>query len=192
MLEKLDIIGVDEAGRGPLLGPVVACAMYIVDYNDENFDIVNDSKKLSEKKRKYLYEYFKNSDKIKYAISLSDEKIIDDINILNATFKAMNEAIEKLNIDKKIIVDGNQLIRNCKREQECLIKGDSKNLTIALASIFAKVVRDELMYEYDKKYPNYEICSHKGYGTKKHYEAIQKYGILDIHRKTFLKKLINR
>ena len=191
MLEYNDNIGVDEAGRGPLLGSVVACAVYINKIDDDIFEMVNDSKKLSEKKRELIYDKLISSDSIKYGIGLASEKEIDEINILNATFLAMNRALENLNIsDKLVVVDGNKLIKQYKGKQEYLVKGDSKNLSIALASIIAKVTRDKMMYEYDKIYKEYGIASHKGYGTKKHYEAIEKYGILPIHRKTFLKKIL--
>ena len=191
MLEYNDNIGVDEAGRGPLLGSVVACAVYINKIDDDIFEMVNDSKKLSEKKRELIYDKLISSDSIKYGIGVASEKEIDEINILNATFLAMNRALENLNIsDKLVVVDGNKLIKQYKGKQEYLVKGDSKNLSIALASIIAKVTRDKMMYEYDKIYKEYGIASHKGYGTKKHYEAIEKYGILPIHRKTFLKKLL--
>lgn len=191
MLEYNDNIGVDEAGRGPLLGSVVACAVYINKIDDDIFEMVNDSKKLSEKKRELIYDKLISSDSIKYGIGVASEKEIDEINILNATFLAMNRALENLNIsDKLVVVDGNKLIKQYKGKQEYLVKGDSKNLSIALASIIAKVTRDNMMYEYDKIYKEYGIASHKGYGTKKHYEAIEKYGILPIHRKTFLKKIL--
>ena len=191
MLEYNNNIGVDEAGRGPLLGSVVACAVYINKIDDYIFEMVNDSKKLSEKKRKIIYDKLIISDSIKYGIGVASEKEIDKINILNATFLAMNRALDKLDMrDKLVVVDGNKLIKQYKGKQECLVKGDSKNLSIALASIIAKVTRDKMMYEYDKIYKEYGIASHKGYGTKKHYEAIEKYGILPIHRKTFLKKIL--
>lgn len=191
MLEYNDNIGVDEAGRGPLLGSVVACAVYINKIDDDIFEMVNDSKKLSEKKRELIYDKLISSDSIKYGIGVASEKEIDEINILNATFLAMNRALENLNIsDKLVVIDGNKLIKQYKGKQEYLVKGDSKNLSIALASIIAKVTRDKMMYEYDKIYKEYGIASHKGYGTKKHYEAIEKYGILPIHRKTFLKKIL--
>ncbi len=191
MLEYNDNIGVDEAGRGPLLGSVVACAVYINKIDDDIFEMVNDSKKLSEKKRELIYDKLISSDSIKYGIGVASEKEIDEFNILNATFLAMNRALENLNIsDKLVVVDGNKLIKQYKGKQEYLVKGDSKNLSIALASIIAKVTRDKMMYEYDKIYKEYGIASHKGYGTKKHYEAIEKYGILPIHRKTFLKKIL--
>lgn len=191
MLEYIDVIGVDEAGRGPLFGPVVAACVYIKDINDEIFKIINDSKKLSEKKRNEIYEYLVNTDKIIYAVGVASSYEIDKLNILNATFLAMNRALEKIKIyNKLVLVDGNQLIRGCKLKQQSLIKGDSKNLAIATASIIAKVYRDKLLYEYDKKYPNYLFSKHKGYGTKAHYEAIEKYGVLKEHRKTFLKKIL--
>lgn len=191
MLEYTDVIGVDEAGRGPLFGPVVAACVYIKDTNDEIFELINDSKKLSEVKREKIYNYITNSDKIVYAVGMASSIEIDKINILNATFLAMNRALEKLGIhDKIVLVDGNKKIKGYKGVQETLVKGDSKNLAIALASIIAKVTRDRMLYDYDKKYPLYLFSHHKGYGTKAHYEAIEKYGILPEHRRTFLKKII--
>lgn len=190
MLEFRDVIGVDEAGRGPLLGPVVASAVYIENIEDEIFSLINDSKKLSEKKRKYIYEKIQNMPSVKFSVGVAGVDEIDKINILNATFLAMNRAIEKLEIrDKIVLVDGNKTIKNYQGKQECLVKGDSKNISIALASIIAKVYRDELICQYAKEYKEYDLENNKGYGTKKHYEAIKKYGILDIHRKTFLKKI---
>lgn len=193
MLEYRDIIGVDEVGRGPLFGEVVAVAAYIKDINTdiELFEKVNDSKKLSEKKRQEIYEKIIKSDNIVYSIGIANEKEIDELNILNATFLAMNRALNNLAIkDKLVLVDGNKLIKNYKGEQEFLIKGDSKNLTISLASIIAKVYRDNLMIQYSKIYNNYGIEKHKGYGTKEHYEAIKKNGITDKHRRSFLKKIL--
>lgn len=191
MLEYRDVIGVDEAGRGPLFGPVVAACVYILDTDDEIFDKINDSKKLTEKKREQIYKELIVSDKIQYAVGVASSEEIDKINILNATFLAMNRALEKLKItDKKVLVDGNQKIRGCKLEQDFLVKGDSKDLSIATASIIAKVYRDHLLYNYDEKYPLYGFKNHKGYGTKAHYEAIEKYGILKEHRRSFLKKIL--
>ena len=191
MLEYRDVIGVDEAGRGPLFGPVVAACVYILDTDDEIFDKINDSKKLTEKKREQIYKELIVSDKIQYAVGVASSEEIDKINILNATFLAMNRALEKLKIkDKKVLVDGNQKIRGFKLEQDFLVKGDSKDLSIATASIIAKVYRDHLLYNYDEKYPLYGFKNHKGYGTKAHYEAIEKYGILKEHRKSFLKKIL--
>ncbi len=191
MLEYRDVIGVDEAGRGPLFGPVVAACVYILDTDDEIFNKINDSKKLTEKKREQIYKELIVSDKIQYAVGVASSEEIDEINILNATFLAMNRALEKLKItDKKVLVDGNQKIRGCKLEQDSLVKGDSKDLSIATASIIAKVYRDHLLYNYDEKYPLYGFKNHKGYGTKAHYEAIEKYGILKEHRRSFLKKIL--
>ncbi|VWL85775.1 ribonuclease HII [Oceanivirga miroungae] len=193
MLEYSDVIGVDEVGRGPLFGEVVAVCAYIKDINKDRdiFEKINDSKKLSEKKREELYEKIIKSDNILYAVGIASEKEIDEINILNATFLAMNRALEKLDIkDKMVIVDGNKLIKGYNGKQEFLVKADSKNLTVSLASIIAKVYRDNMMKEYAKVYKNYGLENHKGYGTKKHYEAIIKYGITDKHRKSFLKKIL--
>ncbi len=196
MLEFRDIIGVDEVGRGPLFGEVVACAVYIKDNNLEIFNEINDSKKLNEFKREKIYKELINSPNIVYAVGIANEKEIDELNILNATFLAMRRAlkkIEELGIkDKLVLVDGNKLIKEYRGKQEFLIKGDSKNLSIATASIIAKVIRDNMMLEYDKVYPKYCLKNHKGYPTKKHYEAIEKYGILDKHRKSFLKKILNK
>lgn len=138
-----------------------------------------------------IYDIITKSDKIVYAVGVASSDEIDKLNILNATFLAMRRALEKLDISGKLtLVDGNQLIRGYKGEQQFLIKGDSKNLAIALASIIAKVYRDHMLYEYDKKYANYGLAKHKGYGTKDHIEAIKEFGILPEHRKTFLKKIL--
>lgn len=191
MLEYRDVIGVDEVGRGPLFGEVVAVCVYIKNPNLEIFKEINDSKKLSEKKRIEIYNVLINNLGIEYAVGIATEKEIDEINILNATFLAMNRALEKLDIDNKLVlVDGNKLIKGYNKEQEFLVKGDSKDLSIATASIIAKVIRDNLMIEYSKIYTEYGLEKHKGYGTKKHYEAIEKFGITDKHRKSFLKKFL--
>lgn len=189
-----EIIGTDEVGRGPLAGPVVACSVYISEYFDKLQEI-NDSKKLTDKKRRKLYDILINSPYIKYEISIKDEKIIDEINILNASLLAMKESCEKL-IKKcgfsnsLTLVDGNQKIKDYKYFQETVIKGDEKSLSIACASIIAKVFRDDIMIKYSEIYKNYDLEKNKGYGTKKHCEAIKKYGICDIHRKTFIKKIL--
>lgn len=189
MLSFDNVIGVDEVGRGCLFGEVVACAVKIHNSNHEVFELINDSKKLSEKKRDKIYEMLINSNCISYAIGEASEKEIDEYNILNATFLAMNRALESLNISGvKVLVDGNKLIKGYDKEQEYLIKGDTKSLEIATASILAKVYRDRKMLDYSKIYNKYDLDKHKGYPTKKHYEAIEKYGILDKHRKSFLKK----
>lgn len=191
---KKEIVGTDEVGRGPLAGPVVACSVYIKKYFDELQEI-NDSKKLTDKKRRKLYEILLNSSDIEYEISIKDEKIIDEMNILNASLLAMKESCEKLinrcNLKNSLtLVDGNQKIRNYNYSQEIVIKGDEKSLAIACASIIAKVFRDDMMIEYSNLYPEYDFQNNKGYGTKKHCEAIKKVGICDIHRKTFIKKIL--
>ena len=185
-LENILICGVDEAGRGPLCGPVTASAVIMP--RDFIIEGVNDSKKLSEKKREALYpEIIKNA--IAYSICFIDNNVIDEINILNASLKAMEAAINSLKIKPDYaLIDGNQN-RGITIPNKTVIKGDSKSYSIACASIIAKVERDRYMHEIDKKYPEYLFSRHKGYGTKAHYEAIDKYGILDIHRKSFLKNL---
>ena len=188
-----NVIGVDEAGRGPLAGPVVAAAVRLKNYSEE-LDEINDSKKLAEKKREKLFdvimEYFE------VAVGISDVSIIDEINILNADFLAMRTAIADLKKKLKgknftILVDGNLKIRDYDEEQIPIVKGDSKSLCIAAASIIAKVTRDRLMVEISKTYPEYLFEKHKGYGTKAHIEAIKKYGPIEaVHRKSFLKKIL--
>lgn len=188
---KQEIIGVDEAGRGPLAGPVVAAAVYIKKYDNSLLGI-NDSKKLSEKKRKELYEKITNNENIIYSVAVIDEKIIDEINILNATLKAMKDAIFNLNLELEnylFLIDGNKKIKDFIFNQETIVKGDAKSLSIAAASIIAKVFRDEIMKDYSLIYPEYCFEKHKGYGTKLHYEKIKEYGITKIHRRTFLKNI---
>jgi ribonuclease HII len=184
--KSIIIAGVDEAGRGPLCGPVVACAvimpMGII------IDGVNDSKKLTEKKREMLYDIIVQNT-ISYSISFVDNQTIDDINILNATMLAMEQAINGLDIKPDLVlIDGNQN-RGITTKNKTIIKGDSKSHSIACASILAKVARDRFMLEMDTKYPEYGFAKHKGYGTKAHYEAILKNGILPMYRMTFLKSL---
>ena len=189
---SLNIIGIDEAGRGPLAGPVVAAAVVLKEYNEE-LDSINDSKKLTEKKREKLFDVIQKYFEIGVGIVNADE--IDEINILNATFLAMRKAIKDLNVDDKnylILVDGNMLIRNYNGNQKSVVKGDAKSLSIAAASIIAKVTRDRIMIEIGKKYPEYKFEKHKGYGTKAHREAIFENGVLPIHRKTFLTKIFKR
>lgn len=182
-----NICGVDEAGRGPLCGPVVAAAVILP--KDCIIEGVNDSKKLSEKKREMLYdEIIKNA--LAVGVGMCDQDVIDEINILNATKKAMCEAIKNLNIKADyVLIDGNQKI-DIKLPQDTVVKGDSKSESIAAASIIAKVTRDRIMLEYDKKYPEYGFAKHKGYGTKAHIEAIEKYGITPIHRISFCRKFV--
>ena len=182
-----NICGVDEAGRGPLCGPVVAAAVILP--KDCIIEGVNDSKKLSEKKREMLYdEIIKNA--LAVGVGMCDQDVIDEINILNATKKAMCEAIDNLKEKPDyVLIDGNQKI-DIKFPQDIVVKGDSKSESIAAASIIAKVTRDRIMLEYDKKYPEYGFAKHKGYGTKAHIQAIEKYGITPIHRISFCRKFI--
>ena len=184
----LNIAGVDEAGRGPLCGPVVAAAVIL----PPNLYIegINDSKKLSEKKREKIYEEILNNKDIIYAIGISDVDIIEEVNILNATKLAMIQAINGLNIKPDfVLIDGNQKL-NIDIESQTLVSGDSKSASIAAASIVAKVTRDRMMLEFDKEYPEYSFAKHKGYGTKLHIEAIKKYGLCKIHRPSFCKHFV--
>ncbi len=180
------ICGVDEAGRGPLAGPVCAAAVIL----PRNIEIpgLNDSKKLSEKKRESLFELIKES-ALSYGIAFASVEEIEELNILNATYLAMNRAIEQLSIKPELaLIDGNRNT-GIKYESRCVVKGDARCADIAAASILAKVSRDRLMYEMAEKYPQYHFDKHKGYGTKLHYEAIREFGPCPIHRKSFLKKI---
>ncbi len=180
------ICGVDEAGRGPLAGPVYACAIIMKD--DFIIPEVNDSKKLSEKKREALYDLILEN-ALDYSVAFVDEKEIDEINILNATMKAMEMAINGLSIKPDLaLIDGNQN-RGISIDNRTVIKGDSLSYNIAAASIIAKVSRDRYIVEMDEKYPEYGFKKHKGYGTKEHMDAIREFGPCEIHRRSFLKKL---
>lgn len=186
MAEGFEVVcGVDEAGRGPLCGPVCAAAVILpVDCEIEG---INDSKKLSEKKRDMLYDIIKEK-ALAYSVVMVDAKTIDEINILQATFKAMREAVEGLSIKADIaLIDGNQK-PGLSIEERTLVKGDAKSISIAAASILAKVTRDRYCIEMDEKYPQYQFAKHKGYGTKLHYEMLDQYGPCPQHRVTFLKK----
>lgn len=181
------ICGVDEAGRGPLCGPVAAAAVILPE--GLIIDGVDDSKKLSEKKREELYNIIIEN-AVSYSVVFEDEKTIDEINILNASMRAMEKAINSLDPQADFaLIDGN-CSRGITLPNKTVVKGDSLSHSIACASILAKVTRDRLLLEYDKKYPMYGFASHKGYGTKAHYEAIEKYGILPIHRRSFLKRFL--
>ncbi|MBO5475690.1 MAG: ribonuclease HII [Bacilli bacterium] len=175
------IAGVDEVGRGPLCGPVVTCACILpVDYH---LDGLNDSKKVSEKKREKLYEIL-IKDAISYSIGISSPKRIDEINILEATKEAMIKAISNLSVRPgHVLIDAVKL--DLEIPSTSIIKGDANSASIAAASIIAKVTRDRMMYELDKKYPEYGYASHKGYPTKKHIEAVKRYGVKDFYRFTF-------
>ena len=180
------IAGLDEAGRGPLAGPVVA-ACVIMPHDDLILGI-DDSKKLSEKRREFLYDLILEK-AVDYSIGVIDNKTIDEINILNAARKAFQMALDGLVVRPDFVYTDAMRIQT-DLPYLSLVKGDAKVYTIAAASIVAKVTRDRMMLEYDKKYPEYYFAKHKGYGTKLHYEAIQKYGILEIHRRSFLKKIL--
>ena len=181
------VCGVDEAGRGPLCGPVVAAAVILP--KDAHIEGVNDSKKLTEKRREKLYDDIMQN-AVSVGVGVSDVDIIEEVNILNATKKAMLQAISNLKVNPEyVLVDGNQKI-DTDIPLETVVKGDSKSESIAAASIIAKVTRDRLLIEYDKKYPEYGFAKHKGYGTKAHIEAIKKYGLTPIHRPSFCKKFV--
>ncbi len=181
------ICGVDEAGRGPLAGAVYAAAVILP--QDIVIPGLNDSKKLSEKRREELFEIIIEKAKA-YSIASVGEKRIDEINILNATFEAMNKAVNSLSIQPDyVLIDGNR-IKGMSIPHETVVKGDAKSASIAAASILAKVIRDRYITKLAEKYPEYGFEKHKGYGTATHNEAILKYGPCEIHRRTFLKKLL--
>jgi ribonuclease HII len=194
------IIGIDEAGRGTLAGPVVASAVAISSeslfsqiWHQAPLQYIKDSKKVTPKRRQAIYDNIKNQNKVLIGIGIVSAQNIDIINILEATKIAWLEALEscllQLPLDAKIgiLIDGNIIPSGIEYQHKAVIKGDNKHLSIALASIYAKVYRDNLMTVYHTQYPNYGFNENKGYGTKSHIEAIQKYGIIDIHRVTFCK-----
>ncbi len=178
----LNVAGIDEAGRGPMAGPVVAAAV-IMDTSQLIFG-VNDSKKISEKMREGLFDEIL-SKAIAVGVTVVDRERIDEINILNATKEAMAKSIQKLKVSPDYLLLDAILLKEITLPQKSLIKGDSKSYSIACASIVAKVVRDRLMAYYGKKYPEYGFEKHKGYGTKAHQEAMIKYGLTKIHRRSF-------
>lgn len=183
------VCGVDEAGRGPLAGPVYAAAVIL----PENYThpVLNDSKKLTEKKRDEVFDDIVR-DAVAYSVGFATEKEIDEINILNATFLAMKRAVDGLSVKPDLAyIDGNQYPKTGVKEVT-IVKGDAKCMSVAAASVLAKVSRDRFMLEMAEKYPEYQFPKHKGYGTKLHYEMIEKYGVSEIHRKTFLKKILNK
>ncbi len=180
------VCGIDEAGRGPLAGPV--CAATVIMPLGLEIDGLNDSKKLSEVKREALFDVVKEM-ALSYGIGWASEQEIDEYNILQATFLAMRRAVEAMPVCADYaLVDGNRM-PPLAIPGETIVKGDSKCACIAAASILAKVSRDRLLREWDTQYPEYGFAKHKGYGTKAHYEAINKYGILPVHRRSFLKNL---
>lgn len=179
------LVGIDEVGRGPLAGPVVACAVILPDTCE--LLGVKDSKKLSEEKREMFYDQIM-SEALHVGIGIVEPEVIDEINILQATFRAMRLALENLESSYDIIlVDGDKTIPNMIGSQHAIIKGDNKSAAIAASSIIAKVTRDRMMKNYAKIYHQYDWESNKGYGSQKHYDGIRTYGITPLHRKTFLK-----
>ena len=191
------LIGTDEAGRGPLAGPVVSAAVCFKTVNSDivnELKLINDSKKLTHKQREVLYEIIKSNSI--YSISIIDVEEIEKINILQAALKGMRLSCEKIQklVDSEceVFVDGKIKIPNLQMPQSTIVKGDGKSASIAAASILAKVCRDKLMCEYAKQYPHYDWEANKGYGTKKHIEAIQKYGITPLHRKSFLTNILSQ
>lgn len=179
------ICGVDEAGRGPLAGPVTAAAVILPD----GYEIpgLNDSKQLTDKKRRELYPIIQE-EALAYGIAFVNEKVIDEVNILNATFMAMKEAISQLSMKPDLaLIDGNR-VSDFGVEAIPVVKGDAKVASIAAASILAKVARDDYMEAMAEQYPDYGFEVHKGYGTKRHYAAISEHGMCPVHRRTFLKK----
>lgn len=177
------VAGIDEAGRGPLAGPVVAAAVILP--KDIFLPFLNDSKKVTEKRRDVLFDQIKQ-EAIAYGIGIASNALIDEINILQATYEAMREAISKLNKTPDILLVDAVHIPDINIKQVGIVKGDAKSVNIAAASILAKVTRDRLMLEYDKIYPEYGFASNKGYGTAKHIEALKAHGACDIHRRTFI------
>ena len=176
------IAGVDEVGRGPLIGPVVtACVILPKDFVLEG---LNDSKKLTEKKREEYYDYIMEH-ALSVSVGMMDEKVIDEVNIYEATKLAMYQAIEKSKINPEHVLIDAMKLDKLEISSTSIIKGDAKSISIAAASVIAKVTRDRMMIELDLKYPMYGFKSHKGYPTKKHVEAIEKYGLIDGYRKTF-------
>ena len=182
------IAGIDEAGRGPLAGPVVVGIAIMKP--DSFIEGVNDSKKISEKKREKLYEQI-TEEAIDWAVGIVDQTEIDEINILNATKKALHMAISNLKTrPDRILVDALEHIDTCGVPYTSIIKGDAKVYSISCASIIAKVTRDRMMQEYDEIYPQYGFAGHKGYGTAKHIQAIKECGPCPIHRKSFIKNFV--
>ena len=183
-----NICGIDEAGRGPLAGPVVIAGVIMP--KDSMIEGVNDSKKVSEKKREKLYDQI-IEEAISYSVAIVGQDIIDDINILNATKQGVTEVVDGLDVKPDLIlVDALTGINTRGIPYDSIIKGDAKCYNIAAASILAKVTRDRIMRQWDEVYPQYGFVNHKGYGTAKHIEAIKQYGLTPIHRKSFTKNFV--
>lgn len=178
--------GCDEAGRGPLAGPVVAACVVLP--RDSRISYVNDSKKVTKLRRPKVYDEIM-SEAIGVGVGIVEPQKIDEINILQATYSAMQIAVGSLNVVPELLLNDAIIIPGIDIPQEKIIKGDAKSYSIAAASIIAKVTRDRMMEEYDKEYPGYGFKDHKGYGTKAHYEALRRLGMCPIHRRSFLKKM---
>ena len=181
------ICGIDEVGRGPFAGPVVACAVVLP--KDCDILYLNDSKKLSEKKREALFVEIKEK-AVAIGIGIVDEKTIDEINILQATYEAMRQAINNLSVAPDILLNDAVTIPGVSIKQVPIIKGDAKSASIAAASIVAKVTRDHMMNDFDKIYPGYDFAKNKGYGTQAHRDALKEIGPCEIHRRTFIRNHI--
>ena len=183
-----NICGIDEAGRGPLAGPVVVAGVIMP--KDSMIEGINDSKKVSEKKREKLYDLILE-EAISYSVAIIGQDVIDEINILNATKEGVTKVVEGLDVKPDlIVVDALEHINTKGIPYESIIKGDAKCYNIAAASIIAKVTRDRIMRQWDEIYPQYEFKSHKGYGTAKHIAAIKEYGLCPINRRSFTKKFV--
>ena len=182
------VCGVDEAGRGPLAGPV--CAAAVILKPDATLDGLDDSKKLTEKKRELLFDKICEQ-AIAYGVALVDNRRIDTVNILNATFEAMEQAVASMHVAPDyILIDGNRLPEHLCVPARAVVKGDAKSMSVAAASVLAKVTRDRLMLQMDRQYPQYQFAKHKGYGTKLHVELLHTYGPCPIHRRSFLKNIL--
>lgn len=181
------VCGIDEVGRGPFAGPVVACAVILP--SNSQILYLNDSKKLSEKKREELYDIIMK-EAVAVGIGMRDAGRIDEINILQATYEAMRDAIANLKVKPDVLLNDAVTIPGVDIKQVPIIKGDAKSVSIAAASIVAKVTRDRMMVEYDKKYPGFDFASNKGYGTQKHIDALKELGPTPIHRRSFIGNFI--
>lgn len=184
------ICGIDEAGRGPLAGPVVAAACILP--TDCEILHLNDSKKLTEKRREELFVEIQEK-AVSFGVGIVSPAVIDEINILQATYEAMRQAVEKLSVRPDVFLNDAVVIPGIDESRQVkIIKGDAKSVSIAAASILAKVTRDHMMEEYDRLYPEYGFAKHKGYGTKAHLDAVREHGMCPIHRRSFLKKFMER
>lgn len=182
------VCGIDEAGRGPLAGPVVAGAVILP--RDCEILFLNDSKKLSEKRREELFLEIQEK-AVSFSVGIVGPEQIDEINILQATYEAMRSAVSRLKVAPQILLNDAVTIPGVEQLQVPIIKGDAKSVSIAAASIMAKVTRDHMMMEYDKIFPEYGFAKHKGYGTAVHIAAIKEYGPCPIHRRSFIKNFVD-